>query len=110
MKSPIWPTASLLLLSIASPISSIAQQPVRARGLGVPFDGTTGPLDAITDVKGVEVGDVTLISGDGPLKVGVGPVRTGVTVIFPRGKADADPVYSGWFSQNGDGELTGTVW
>ena len=69
-----------------------------------------GPLDAITDVKGVEVGDTTLISGDGPLKVGVGPVRTGVTVVFPRGKADPDPVYAGWFAQNGNGEMTGTTW
>jgi D-aminopeptidase len=82
----------------------------RARGLGVPFDGSPGPLDAITDVKGVEVGDTTLISGDGPLKVGIGPVRTGVTVVFPRGKADPDPVYAGWFAQNGNGEMTGTTW
>ena len=58
----------------------------RARDLGVPFDGVPGPLNAITDVKGVEVGDTTLISGDGALKVGVGPVRTGVTAVFPRGK------------------------
>jgi D-aminopeptidase len=82
----------------------------RARELGVPFDGAAGPLDAITDVRGVEVGDTTLISGDGPLKVGVGPVRTGVTVVFPRGKADPDPVYAGWFAQNGNGEMTGTTW
>jgi L-aminopeptidase/D-esterase-like protein len=88
----------------------VAQQPARARDLGVPFDGTPGPLDAITDVKGVEVGDTTLISGDGPLKVGVGPARTGVTVVFPRGKADPDPVYAGWFAQNGNGEMTGTTW
>jgi D-aminopeptidase len=82
----------------------------RARDLGVPFDGTPGPLDAITDVRGVEVGDTTLISGSGPLKVGAGPVRTGVTVVFPRGKADPDPVYAGWFTQNGNGEMTGTTW
>ncbi len=87
-----------------------AQTTVRARDLGVPFDGAPGPLDAITDVKGIEVGDTTLISGDGPLKVGVGPVRTGVTVVFPRGKADPDPVYAGWFAQNGNGEMTGTTW
>ena len=87
-----------------------AQTTFRARDLGVPFDGAPGPLDAITDVKGIEVGDTTLISGDGPLKVGVGPVRTGVTVVFPRGKADHDPVYAGWFSQNGNGEMTGTTW
>jgi D-aminopeptidase len=83
---------------------------VRARALGVPFDGNSGVLDAITDVQGVEIGDTTLISGDGPLKVGIGPVRTGVTVIFPRGKANSDPVYAGWFSQNGNGEMTGTTW
>jgi D-aminopeptidase len=82
----------------------------RARDLGVPFDGAPGPLDAITDVKGVEVGETTLISGSGPLKVGVGPVRTGVTVVFPRGKANPDPVYAGWFTENGNGEMTGTTW
>jgi D-aminopeptidase len=87
-----------------------AQSPHRARDLGVPFDGTPGPFDAITDVRGVEVGDTTLISGSGALKVGEGPVRTGVTVVFPRGKADPDPVYAGWFAQNGNGEMTGTTW
>jgi L-aminopeptidase/D-esterase-like protein len=85
-------------------------KPQRARDLDVPFDGTPGPLNAITDVKGVEVGQTTIISGDGPLKVGVGPVRTGVTVIFPHGKASSEPVYAGWFSQNGNGEMTGTTW
>ena len=70
---------SLLLATAA------AQTGPRARDLGVPFDGTPGPLNAITDVKGVEVGHTTLISGSGPLKVGVGPVRTGVTAILPRG-------------------------
>src|SRR5580698_4505727 len=101
---------SLLIVVLVPHISSLAQSPVRARDLGVPFEGSPGPLDAITDVKGIEVGDTTLISGDGPLKVGVGPVRTGVTVVFPRGKADHDPVYAGWFSQNGNGEMTGTTW
>ena len=91
-------------------VSSLAQSTQRARDLGVPFDGTPGPLDAITDVGGVEVGQTTLISGNGPLKVGEGPVRTGVTVIFPRGKANSDPVYAGWFAQNGNGEMTGTTW
>src|SRR5580698_3070428 len=67
----------------------------RARDLGVPFDGTPGPLNAITDVRGLEVGDTTLISGSGRLKVGEGPVRTGVTVVFPRGKTNPDPVYAG---------------
>jgi D-aminopeptidase len=90
--------------------AALAQSQPRARALGVPFDGIPGPLDAITDVKGVEVGDTTLIRGEGKLVTGKGPVRTGVTVIFPRGRADADPVYAGWFSQNGNGEMTGTTW
>jgi len=95
-------------------MTAIAQTPnsaaVRARDLGVPFDGTPGPLNAITDVAGVEVGLTTLIRGDGPLKVGEGPVRTGVTVILPRGAKNIDPVYAGWFSLNGNGEMTGTTW
>lgn len=82
----------------------------RARDLKVPFDGSPGPLNAITDVTGVEVGQVTLISGEGKLVPGVGPVRTGVTAILPRGKSDAVPVFAGWFSQNGNGEMTGTAW
>jgi D-aminopeptidase len=96
----------VILLSL----SAMTIQAQRARDLGVPFDGTPGQLDAITDVRGVEVGHTTLISGNGPLKVGEGPVRTGVTVVFPRGKSNADPVYAGWFSQNGNGEMTGTTW
>src|SRR4051812_24741728 len=86
------------------------QHKLRARDLGVPFDGTPGPLNAITDVRGVEVGHTTLISGDGPLKVGVGPVRTGVTAILPRGKDFSDAVFAGWFALNGNGEMTGTTW
>ncbi|MGC1685073.1 MAG: P1 family peptidase [Candidatus Acidiferrales bacterium] len=82
----------------------------RARDLGVPFDGTPGALNAITDVKGVEVGHRTLVSGEGKLQVGVGPVRTGVTAIFPRGKRSVDPVYAGWYTENGNGEMTGTTW
>jgi D-aminopeptidase len=89
---------------------SPAQTKPRARDLGVPFDGTPGPLNAITDVKGVEVGHTTLISGDGPLKVGVGPVRTGVTAILPRGKNSNDAAFAGWFTLNGNGEMTGTTW
>ncbi len=81
----------------------------RARSFGIPFDGTPGPNNAITDVPGVAVGYTTLISGDGPLAVGQGPVRTGVTAILPRsGDRLADPVFAGMFSQNGDGELTGS--
>ena len=89
---------------------ALAQQKPRARDLGIPFDGTPGPLNAITDVKNVEVGNTTLISGSGPLKVGVGPVRTGVTAVLPRGKDSTDPVFAGWFTMNGNGEMTGTTW
>jgi D-aminopeptidase len=78
----------------------------RARDLGVPFEGTPGANNAITDVAGVEVGQVTRISGDGPLKIGTGPVRTGVTVVLPRGHGSADSVYGGFFNLNGNGELT----
>lgn len=81
----------------------------RARDLGIPFSGTPGPLNAITDVGGVEVGHQTIISGDGKLIVGKGPVRTGVSAILPRGKS-ADPVFAGWYSGNGNGEMTGTTW
>ena len=91
-------------------LTTAAQTKPRARDLGVPFDGTPGTLNAITDVKGVEVGHTTLISGDGPLKVGVGPVRTGVTAVLPRGKTSIDPVFAGWFTLNGNGEMTGTTW
>jgi len=83
---------------------------VRARGLGIPFPGTPGPLDAITDVPGVEVGHRTLISGEGKLVVGKGPIRTGVTAIFPRGKTSTDMVYASSFSLNGNGEMTGAIW
>ena len=89
---------------------ALAQPKPRARDLGVPFDGTPGANNAITDVKGVEVGHTTLISGSGKLKVGEGPVRTGVTAIFPRGKESLDPVFGGWFTLNGNGEMTGTTW
>jgi D-aminopeptidase len=81
----------------------------RARDLGVPFEGQPGPLNAITDVQGVEVGHTTLISGSGRLQVGQGPVRTGVTAVLPRGKQH-DPVAAGWYSLNGNGEMTGTTW
>ncbi|MFI5311863.1 MAG: P1 family peptidase [Gemmatimonadales bacterium] len=88
---------------------ALAQKP-RARDLAVPIGGTAGPLDAITDVVGVEVGFTTLISGSGRLVVGQGPVRTGVTIIHPRGKANADPVFGAWYTLNGNGEMTGTTW
>src|SRR5579864_3927782 len=84
-----------------------AQTKQRARDLGVPFDGKPGALNAITDVKGVEVGHTTLISDGGdPSKA----VRTGVTAVLPRGKASSDPVFAGWFTLNGNGEMTGTTW
>jgi len=83
----------------------------RARDLGIPFDGTPGPLNAITDVAGIEIGHVTLIAGDGRLEVGRGPIRTGVTALLPRGKnPDSPPVFAGLFSLNGNGELTGAAW
>jgi D-aminopeptidase len=84
---------------------------VRARDLGIPFEGTPGKLNSITDVPGVEVGYTTLVSGEGKLEVGKGPVRTGVTAILPRGRdAMNDPVFAGYFSLNGNGEMTGTAW
>jgi D-aminopeptidase len=97
----------LLMVSI----SAVAQKEPRARDLGIPFDGTPGPLNAITDIAGVEVGFTTLISGSGKLVVGQGPVRTGVTAVLPRGaKSINDPVFAGWYSLNGNGEMTGTTW
>jgi L-aminopeptidase/D-esterase-like protein len=101
--------ASILLTILAS--SALSQSP-RARELGVSaaIGGTPGPLDAITDVAGVEVGHTTLISGSGRLVVGKGPVRTGITVVHPRGKNSADPVFGAWTTLNGNGEMTGTTW
>ena len=83
--------------------------PTRARDLGIPLDGKPGLYNAITDVKGVEVGMTTIIEGSGPLVAGKGPVRTGVTAILPRGKT-FDPVFANWYSLNGNGEMTGTTW
>jgi D-aminopeptidase len=103
---------SLFLLPLAAlvvPVALRAQKP-RERDLRLPIGGTPGPLDAITDVAGVEVGHTTLISGSGKLVVGKGPVRTGVTVVHPRGKANHDPVFAAWFTLNGNGEMTGTTW
>ncbi len=82
----------------------------RARDIGIPLDGKPGPVNAITDVGGVEVGQVTLISGEGALKRGEGPVRTGVTAIIPRGKNSINPVFAGWATSNAAGEMTGTTW
>src|SRR5215831_19966492 len=109
-KSPRLLLAACVILLQAFVASAQSHSKPRARDFGVPFDGTPGPLNAITDVKGVEVGHTTLISGNGPLKVGVGPVRTGVTAILPRGKNSTDAVFAGWFTENGNGEMTGTTW
>jgi D-aminopeptidase len=111
----------VLLLALVIVIDSSAREPiksppiqakiVRARDLGIPFEGIPGELNAITDVPGVELGYTTLISGEGKLEVGKGPVRTGVTAILPRGHASLnDPVYAGFVSLNGNGEMTGTAW
>lgn len=88
--------------------STIGQKP-RARDIGIPFEGVTGKFNAITDVKGVEVGYSTIISGEGINILGQGPVRTGVTAILPRGKNN-NPVFANWYSLNGNGEMTGTTW
>src|SRR5437763_16787291 len=99
-----------LLFFCALAACSGGQTRQRARDLGVLFDGNPGKWNAITDVQGVEVGHTTLISGEGPLKVGVGPVRTGVTAVLPQGKNSTDQVFGGWFTLNGNGEMTGTTW
>ncbi|MCH2196212.1 P1 family peptidase [Kordia sp.] len=90
-------------------VSQVFAQTHRARDLGIPFDGTPGAYNAITDVKGVLVGHSTIISGKGKISLGNGPVRTGVTAIFPAGKKKK-PVYANWYALNGNGEMTGTTW
>ncbi|HTU21219.1 MAG TPA: P1 family peptidase [Gemmataceae bacterium] len=100
---------SLLAVVVLSSVAAAQDKP-RARDLGIPFDGKPDKWNAITDVAGVEVGHETLIFGKGKLEVGKGPVRTGVTAILPRGKNSTDPVMAGWFSLNGNGEMTGTTW
>ena len=105
--------ASVLLFTAAVRAQDKVQEKTnpRARDLGVPFDGTPGPLNAITDVAGVTVGNTTLISGEGKLQIGKGPVRTGVTAVLPRGQESmSSPVFAGWFTENGNGEMTGTTW
>jgi D-aminopeptidase len=102
--------SSVLVLLLFSQCA-LAQVKPRARDLGIPFEGTPGPFNSITDVKGVVVGHTTLISGDGKLQVGTGPVRTGVTAVLPRGQQSINnPVFAGWFTLNGNGEMTGTTW
>ena len=103
-----WVSLFLALLSLTC--SNLAGKP-RARDLGIPFDGKPGVFNAITDVRGVTVGHATIVSGSGKLSVGEGPARTGVTVIFPLGMDTLNhPVFAGWFSLNGNGEMTGTAW
>lgn len=99
---------SIIILILLFQISAFAQKP-RARDIGIPFDGNTGKFNAITDVKGIEVGYSTVISGQGKNVRGKGPVRTGVTAILPRGRNN-NPVYANWYSLNGNGEMTGTTW
>src|SRR6266699_1215180 len=118
-------STSILLLLLLLSFDSHAREPqksslagsttknatVRARDIGIPFEGTPGKFNVITDVAGVEIGYTTLIGGEGKLDVGKGPVRTGVTAILPRGHGSLnDPVYAGFFSLNGNGEMTGTAW
>ncbi len=109
MKPPsvLAPLRPCILATLLISATAHAQ---RARELGIPQSGTPGPLNAITDVAGVEVGMTTLISGNGKLVRGNGPVRTGVTAILPRGKSDPHAVAAGWFTLNGNGEMTGTTW
>jgi D-aminopeptidase len=108
------PHLSLLFAFLLIPFACFAQRDVpkkpRARDLGIPFDGTPGKFNAITDVAGVQVGHTTLISGEGKLVVGKGPIRTGVTAVLPRGTNFDDAVMAGWWSLNGNGEMTGTTW
>src|SRR5271169_3296298 len=103
MKATLTMTILLTIQSMA-----LAKKP-RARDIGIPFDGTPGKYNAITDVKGVEVGFTTLIKGNGRLQKGIGPVRTGVTAIFPAGKKYT-PVFANWYTLNGNGDMTGTHW
>ncbi|MDH3732663.1 MAG: P1 family peptidase [Gemmatimonadota bacterium] len=101
-------TLTVAVAMLPCAVSSVAGQS-RARDLGIPFQGDPGPLNAITDVAGVQVGHTTIIEGDGALVVGEGPVRTGVTAILPR-TGSYEPVFGGWYSLNGNGEMTGTTW
>jgi D-aminopeptidase len=103
-------TGASIAAALVFSTSSAQIPPERAREMGIPLEGTAGALNAITDVPGVAIGHTTLIHGAGRLRVGVGPVRTGVTAVFPRGTGDLSPVFAGWFSLNGNGEMTGTAW
>ena len=102
--------AATLLSQPSQRYDAAAQSKPRARDLGIPLDGTPGPLNAITDVEGVEVGYATLVSGEGKREVGKGPVRTGVTAVLPRGRATLAPVFAAFTIGNGNGDMTGTHW
>jgi D-aminopeptidase len=110
MKSKNNRVISLLMAGVFVATSAAAADGQRARDIGIPLEGKPGTLNAITDVAGIEVGQVTLISGEGKLKRGEGPVRTGVTAIVPRGKNSISPVFAGWATSNSAGEMTGTTW
>ncbi len=102
---------ALCVIAVFISLTGFAQvKKPRARDLGIPFDGTPGKNNAITDVAGVEVGIKTLIEGQGKLVTGKGPVRTGVTAVFPKGKNSLERVFAAWFTLNGNGEMTGTTW
>ncbi len=100
----------MLALAFVAPDRAYDETKSRARDLGIPLDGTPGPFNAITDVGGVEVGYTTLVSGEGKLVVGQGPVRTGVSAILPRGRATLEPVFAAFYAGNGNGDMTGTHW
>jgi len=111
MNIRVCSTVVMAFLTVTAPLpASVAAESPRARDLGIPFGGLPGPLNAITDVAGVEVGHITLFTGNGALRVGKGPVRTGVTVIHPRGRNSTEGVFGGWFTLNASGEMTGTTW
>ncbi len=101
---------SILFIGIVTFTGIASAQKPRARDIGIPFEGTPGKNNAITDVPGVEVGYSTIISGSGANHIGKGPVRTGVTAIFPNGKVNHHPVFANWYTLNGNGEMTGTTW
>ena len=109
-RSTVRRAAGAITIALCAAATIDAQSKPREHDLRLPIGGTPGRLNAITDVAGVEVGQVTLIAGSGKLVVGKGPVRTGVTVVFPRGRDNADPVFGSWFALNGNGEMTGTTW
>ena len=107
LEVPAWMVGNR---SLVGALKVSAQKVPNARALGIPLQGEPGLNNAITDVVGVEVGHTTIIEGQGPLTVGEGPIRTGVTAILPRGRESGDSTFAAWFSLNGNGEMTGTTW